>query len=100
MFKGGGQSIPLNIQEGIRSYLHENSSPASNRMVRLKPKRKLLNEKRFIPARYLSDLKIELYKNSPYKNIVSKSTFFKYSNIDGEFKNPFRYEQILKIINS
>jgi hypothetical protein len=89
-FKGGGKSISNNIQEGIKKYLHENSSPASNRLIQKKIRRGDLNEKRYIPARYLADSMTQLFKESPYTQIISKSTFFKYAQIDHEFKKAHR----------
>ena len=58
-------------------------------MIKLKS-RYHLNEKRYIPVRYLQDTKIELFNKSPFKNLISKATFYKYANIDKQFKNPHR----------
>ena len=86
---GGASPIPRHIQLGIETFLYENSSIASNRLVKNKNKHSL-NYNRYIPARYLQENRTELFKKSPYRNIISKSTFFKYSKINGEFKNPHR----------
>jgi hypothetical protein len=87
---GGGQTIPLHLQKSIKCYLNENSNIASNRMIKIKSKNQL-NNNRFIPVRYLQDTKIQLFNKSPFKNLISRSTFYKYANIDGQFKNPHRY---------
>ena len=86
---GGGRSIPVHLQKGIQSYLKENSNIASNRMIKVKSHSKL-NSERYIPVRYLQDSKIQLFNRSPFKNIISYSTFFKYLSIDNQFKNPHR----------
>jgi hypothetical protein len=85
----------LYVQEGLKTYLQENSSIASNRMIKGK-NRKRLNYKRWIPVRYLDDSKIELFNKSPFKNKISRSTFYKYAKIDGEFKNPHRH--VIKLV--
>ena len=64
------------------SYLKENS----NRMIKIKSRNRL-NSNRYIPVRCLQDTKIELYNKSPFKNIISKSKFYKYLNIENQFKN-------------
>ena len=87
--KGGGRPIPLHLQKGIECYLKENSNIASNRMVKIKSKNNL-NSQRYIPVRYLQDTKIELFNKSPFKNLISKSTFYKYLNTENQFKNPHR----------
>ena len=56
-------------------------------MVKIK-NRKRLNYDRYVPVRYLQDNKASLFNKSPFKDIISKSTFYKYTNIDGQFKNP------------
>jgi hypothetical protein len=89
-YKGGGVPIPLHVRESIHSYLTENSSPASNRVIRDKTTL-AIRPKQYVCARYLNENKHELYKTSPFTNVVSKSTFFKYTNAIGIFKNPQRY---------
>ena len=59
-------------------------------MVKIK-NRKSLNYNRYVPVRYLQDNKVQLFNKSPFKDIISKSTFYKYANIDGRLKNPYRY---------
>ena len=92
--KGGNSSIPLSLQKGIEEYLHEHSSIASNRLVQVKNK-KSTHFKRFIPARYLHENKTELFKKSPFQNLISKTTFLKYAKINNEFKQPHRYSNPL-----
>ena len=58
-------------------------------MVKLKS-RNDLNNKRYIPVRYLNDSKVALFNKSPFKNLISKSTFYNYVKIDDQFKNPHR----------
>ena len=87
--KGGGKPISSVLQQSIETFLHENSNVASNRMCKVK-NRKRLNYNRYIPVRYLQDNKMQLFNKSPFKNKISKSTFFKYANIDGQYKNPHR----------
>ena len=43
---------------------------------------KLKNSERYVPVRYLEDNKAHLFNKSPFKDFISKSTFFKYANID------------------
>ena len=87
--KGGGQKISEPLREAIKSYLYENSSIASNRLVKNKDKDDENFDKN-VPARYLEGNLIELYKNFPLANQMSKETFFKYLNKSGEFKKPHR----------
>ena len=63
----------------------ENSNIASNRIV--KNKKTGLD----VPARILVDTKTLLFQKSPFTNEVSKSTFLKYTNSEGEFKKAQRY---------
>ena len=79
----------MHVQQSIDSFLKENSSVASNRLVKVR-NRKSLNYDRYNPARYLQDAKSVLYKKSPFFNNISKASFMKYANINGEFKNPHR----------
>ena len=79
----------MHIKKGIEFFLKENSNIASNRMVKLKS-RNDLNNKRYIPVRYLNDSKVALFNKSPFKNLISKSTFYNYVKIDDQFKNPHR----------
>jgi hypothetical protein len=65
-------------------------------MVKIK-NRKRLNYDRYVPVRYLQDNKASLFNKSPFKDIISKSTFYKYTNIDGQFKNPYRLLKKAKI---
>ena len=53
------------------------------------------NYKTEIPVRYLADNKTTLFNQFPFKNELSKSTFFKYLNKNGQFKNPHRLIIIL-----
>jgi ACT domain-containing protein len=50
------------------------------------------NYQKVVPVRYLKDTKTKLFNDYPYQNDLSKSTFFKYSKITGQYKNPHRYE--------
>lgn len=49
------------------------------------------NQKKLINVRYLEDNKLELYKSFPFNNELSLSTFYKYSNKSGHYKNPHRF---------
>ena len=84
------------MQQSIETYLDDHSNIASNRMVKIK-KRKRLNYDRYIPVRYLQDNKAYLFNKSPFKNIISKSTFNKHANIDGQFKKPYRLLKFHKL---
>ncbi len=78
------------MQLAIESHLNEKSNVASNRLVINKnPSHE--KYKQSIPARYLEDTRSVLFKSFPYSEEISKSTFLKYSNINGEFKKPHRY---------
>jgi hypothetical protein len=63
-------AIEKKLKDSIFTFLEEHSTVASNILVKNK-----LNENRYIPARNLKDNKIELYKKSPFQNLVSKSSF-------------------------
>ena len=76
--------------EAIRNYLLENSNPASNRLIVNRNKYDLYNYKKEISARYLEKNSTELYRNFPFRNQLSKTTFFKYISISGEYKRPIR----------
>ena len=69
------------MQKSIEAYLEDHSNVGSNRMVKLK-NAKRLNSERYVPVRYLEDDKAHLFNKSPFKDIISKSTFYKYANID------------------
>lgn len=81
--------LPENIQKGVEAYLQDNSSIASNRLVKNKNPNNN-NYKSLVPARYLNESRTELFKKSPFKNIISKSSFFKYAKLSNEFKKPHR----------
>jgi len=48
------------------------------------------NYKSEVAVRYLADNRISLFNQFQYKNEVSKSTFSKYLNKSGQYKNPHR----------
>jgi hypothetical protein len=73
----------------IHSYLKENSSVASNRIIKNKSVN-WINPGNQIHARYLNDSKLNLFYQFPFKNNLSLSTFLKYLNQSGEFKKPHR----------
>ncbi len=77
-FLGGGSEIDKDLQESIGLYLKHHSRIASNRTT--------TNKSIEMPVRYLDNSKIELYKNYPYKDSVSKSTFLKYLNANKIYK--------------
>ncbi len=85
--KGGGKAIEKRLRDSIFSFLEDHSTVASNRLVKNKLE---LNKNRFIPARYLEENRIEIYKKSPFRNLVSKSTFYKYTKKSNQFKKPHR----------
>lgn len=87
---GGGTTIAVDLRESIKLYIRNNSRSAANRMLDHET-----------PIRYLNDTKIELYKNFPYKHLVSGSTFFKYLNADKIYKKASNNNntRIIKIIN-
>lgn len=76
--------------EAIRNYLSENSNPASNRLTVNRNKYDIYNYKKTMPARYLEKCPTELYRDFPFRNQISKTTFFKYISISGEYKRPIR----------
>jgi hypothetical protein len=83
------------MQLAIESHLNEKSNVASNRLVVNKnPMHE--NYKQSIPARYLEDTRSVLYKMFPNSEEISKSTFYKYSHINGEYKKPHRYFSLIK----
>lgn len=55
--------LPEHIQKGIESFLHENSSIASNRLVKNKNPLSA-NYNSLVPARYLTENRTELFKKS------------------------------------
>ena len=91
-FSGGGQEINQTKQDLISEFLKNNSKIASNRVTKSKDFKNAdrLNDT-LLPVRYLEDNKTELFKKYylTYGNI-SKSTFFKYLNINKQYKNPHR----------
>ena len=82
--KGGGSSIPEYLQNSIYSFLKENSTVASNRMVRNKSDT-WLNRGAYVTARYLHDSKSNLFDKFPFKNDLSKYCFVKYANISSRY---------------
>ena len=88
-FLGGGECLPDYLQNSIHVFLKENSTVASNRMVRNKSN-SWINPCIRIPVRYLYDCVSKLYFESPFKDSISKSSFFEYTNIHGQFKHPHR----------
>jgi hypothetical protein len=62
---------------------------ASNRTVKQPDQTNILN-KIDVPVRYLVEKKIELFKAFQYAEELSKTTFLKYFNNSGVYKNPFR----------
>ena len=82
------------MQLAIESHLNEKSNVASNRLVVNKnPTHE--NYKQSIPARYHEDTRSVLYKMFPNSEEISKSTFYKYSHINGEYKKAHRYLNIM-----
>lgn len=65
-------------------FLKEKSNIASNRLVKIK------NTGQLVPARYLEENKTELFKLYQFSEQISKSTFFKYTNLNVEYKKPHR----------
>ena len=45
-------------------------------------------------ARYLEDQYSELYKAFEFSSEISRSTFYKYANISGEFKKAYRWTDL------
>ena len=45
----------------------------------------------YLPVRYLSDSRSQLYRNFPFRNEISKATFYKYCKLSGQYKNPHRF---------
>ena len=84
LIKGGGSSIQNYLKQSVVDFLKEKSNIASNRLVKIK------NSGTLVPARYLEENKTELYKIFPFSNQISKSTFFKYTNLNVEYKRPHR----------
>ncbi len=96
---GGGRTISTGLQNSIDTFLKEKSNIASNRLVKIRnPAHK--NYKQAIPARYLENSRSELYQQFPFSNEISKTTFFKYSNINGEYKNPHKLVFLINSSNS
>ena len=92
-YLGGGKMIEEDLQESIYEYLKNNSSIASNRLVKRKDSSgKCQND--LIPARYLDDNQSEMFKRFPFNNEISRSTFLKYLNKNGVFKHPTRLTNI------
>jgi hypothetical protein len=82
------------MQLAIETHLNEKSNVASNRLVINKnPVHE--NYKQPNPARYLEDTRSVLYKMFPNSDEISKSTFYKYSHINGEYKKAHRYLNIM-----
>ncbi|CAF0854416.1 unnamed protein product [Brachionus calyciflorus] len=93
MLERGGVAIPNELKKSIEDFLKEKSNIASNRLfVNKNPTD--TNYKKLENARYLEDQISELYKSFPFSNEISKSTFYKYSNVSGEFKNPYRWTDL------
>jgi hypothetical protein len=77
----------------LEIYLKNNSSIASNRLVKRKDSSgKFKND--LIPSRYLDDNQSEKFKRYPFNNEISRSTFLKYLNKNGVFKHPTRLTNI------
>ncbi|CAF0844074.1 unnamed protein product [Brachionus calyciflorus] len=91
--KGGGNKIKSDLEYSINSFLKEKSNIASNRLC-LNKNPSDPNFKQLQNARYLEDNIIELYKSFPFSNEISISTFYKYVNLSGEFKKPFRWTDL------
>jgi hypothetical protein len=72
------------LKQSVVDFLKEKSNIASNRLVKIKKSDTL------VPGRYLEENKTELYKLFPFSDQLSKSTFFKYTNLNGEYKKPHR----------
>lgn len=87
---GGGTSIPVQLSKSIDDFLKEKSNIASNRLAKNKNVQSD-NFGQLVPARYLEENKSELFKAFPFSNEISKSTFFKYTNLIGEYKKPHRF---------
>ncbi len=82
IFLGGRTGISEPLKKDISSYLELNSRQASNRVV------KHHNEE--IPVRYLNETQKEIWKKSPFKNLICENTFYNYKNINNQFKKAFR----------
>ena len=80
----------MRLQSQIQSYLKERSNIASNRLIKNKDPNDE-NYQQLIPARYLEENHMQLFEEFPFNDQISKSCFFKYLNISGQFKHPHRY---------
>jgi hypothetical protein len=83
------------MQQAIESHLNEKSNVASNRLV-VNKNSTHENYNQSIPARYLEDTRSVLYEKFPFSEEISKSTFYKNSHINGEYKKPHRYFYFIK----
>ena len=81
---GGGKPIPEELKSSINAYLKENSI-SSKRVIRDKQNLDNNNSEN-TSKRYLNDNGVELYRNFPYKNQLSKSSFLKYLKATGIYK--------------
>ncbi len=101
---GGAESTSVEMQSLIASYANERSSIAANRLVRARdPLGKLqpaeldasgVLVKPAQQARYLDDRMSVLYNEFPFKEELSKSTFFKFMKITGQFKKTQRLSDL------
>ena len=75
----------------MHSYLQERSTVAANRLVKEK---RYSRDHHYQTVRYLDENMIELYKQFPFRNEISKSTFVKYLKKTGQFKKPHRFSDL------
>ena len=93
-FIGGGNTIKKDLFYSIKEYLKLNSTVGSNRLVKSKPLPKALSstiqQPNLLTTRYLNDTKAALYKKFPFRNHISKSSFYRYIKAANQFKKPHR----------
>lgn len=90
---GGGRHIPDDLKDSLKTFLRERSNIASNRSyVNKDPFDQ--NYKTVQNARYLEDQYSQLFKSFQFSSEISISTFYKYANLSGEFKKPYRLTDI------
>jgi hypothetical protein len=82
IFLGGRTEISEPLKQDISNFLELNSRQASNRVVK--------HDNEEIPVRYLNETQKEIWKKSPFKNLICERTFYNYKNIKNQFKKAFR----------
>ena len=85
------------IYEINESLTKENSNIASNRLV-INKNPMSFDFKKYVSARYLSENRSTLFKKFSSTDEISKTTFYRYSNVDNLFKKPHRYDYFKQII--